>query len=297
MAKILNYNTKEKLVKLAGTCFWYWNGFYSFLETCGVQASIYKKFPKDTFNKFDVMRNILTYLEEKTDYDKINNIVSEFYKLDSPADDVPDVKRAKILLKEFKEHVGTDPIEIAIEKRTQKNNRELYEKKVEKQIKKRDNLQNLYQRFCSIIISKMSPQKLGFELEKIFSEILLLEEFEYSPPYRTEIEQIDGIFKHEKFDYLIEIKFESSLTKKESLSIFDDKIRNKAQSTRGFFLAMNGFDQEHIKDFMGHSPRLILMDGQELVAVLDGRTTLYDVVSTKVRELVKNGTIFYKTQF
>ena len=297
MAKVLNYNTKEKIVKLAGACFWYWNGFYSFLEACGISSEIYSRYPKDTYSKFDVMRNILVSLEKNNKYDLINNIISEFYKLDSPTDDSVDIERGKKLLEDFRKHVGSDPIDIEIKKREQESHRKLYVKKVEKQKEKHNILQDLYQQFCALIASNQSPQKIGFELEKIFTEILMLEEFEYNPPYRTNIEQIDGIFKHDKFDYLVEIKYESGLIKKDSLSIFDNKIRNKAQSTRGFFLAMNGFDQEHIKDFMGNSPRLILMDGQELVSVLDGRTSLYDVIDGKVRELVKNGKIFYKTQF
>jgi len=294
MKKALNYNTKEKIVKLAGSCFWYWNGFYSFLESCGVKANLYKRFPKDTYSKYDVMRNVLSYLEENKDFETINNIVSEFFRLNSPVDDAVDIKKAKSLLQDFKEHIGTDPIERAIAKQNQEASRERYEKNIEKHKNKAVSLKNLHQKFCSLINSDVTPQKLGFELEKIFMEILLLEEFEYNPPYRTNNEQIDGVFRHDKFDYLIEIKFESALVKKDALSIFDGKIRGKAQSTRGFFLAMNGFDQDHIKDFMGHSPRLVLMDGQELVAVLDGRISLYDLINSKVRELVKSGEIFYK---
>jgi len=47
------------MITLAGTCFWYWNGFYTFLDSCDVPSRLYEKYPKGTFYKYDVMRNIL----------------------------------------------------------------------------------------------------------------------------------------------------------------------------------------------------------------------------------------------
>jgi hypothetical protein len=35
MVKKLSFEAKEKIVALSGACFWYWNSFYSFLDSCG----------------------------------------------------------------------------------------------------------------------------------------------------------------------------------------------------------------------------------------------------------------------
>jgi len=40
MAKKLSLEAKEKIVGLAGACFWYWNGYYSFRDSCGVPQSL-----------------------------------------------------------------------------------------------------------------------------------------------------------------------------------------------------------------------------------------------------------------
>ena len=108
----INYNIKAKMVELAGACFWYWSSFHGFLDSSGISKSLYGKYPKGSFSKYDVMRNVLDVLEDRNDTEKINAVVSNFYRLDNAIDrDQLDNKRAKQLLQEFRETVGNDPIE------------------------------------------------------------------------------------------------------------------------------------------------------------------------------------------
>jgi hypothetical protein len=128
----------------------------------------------------------------------------------------------------------------------------------------------------------------------MFFCLLALEEFEHASPYKSNGEQIDGWFKFEKFDYLLEIKWISSLAKQADVSVFDGKIRNKAQSTRGLFFAINSFDDNVIEKFSGDSPRIIFMDGQDFIGILEERTTFYDCMKAKVQALVQHGKVFQK---
>lgn len=117
-------------------------------------------------------------------------------------------------------------------------------------------------------------------------------EFEHTKPYRTpDGEQIDGHFKYEKFDYLVEVKWISGLLKQKDLSIFDGKIRGKAQSTRGLFLAAEGFDDNAVSKFSGDAPRIILMTGEDLAIVLNGTKLMFDVMKAKVDAIVRYGNI------
>jgi len=50
--KKLNFEIKEKMVALSGACFWYWEGFNSFLISCGVASNLLDRYPKGTFNKY-----------------------------------------------------------------------------------------------------------------------------------------------------------------------------------------------------------------------------------------------------
>ena len=84
--KKLNYELKGKMVTLTGACFWFWDGFYSFLGSCGVSRSLILRYPKGTYTKYHVMRNILDDLDHANNHEVIQNIVSGFYRLSTPID-------------------------------------------------------------------------------------------------------------------------------------------------------------------------------------------------------------------
>lgn len=296
MAKRISYELKEAIVSLSGTCFWFWNSFYSFLDSCGVPKSLQRKYPKEAFNKYQVMRNILEYLEETNRIDEINNIISNLFKLKNAVDrDQLDEKKAKKLLSEFRDLVGNDPIEKEIERREREKTRGNHKVAVDQKKTQRKRLDDLNSFFISLTTStEYTPQQRGYKLEEIFCDLLQLSELEYSKPYKTpDGEQIDGHFKYEKFDYLIESKWEDGQIKQKDLSIFDGKIKGKAQSTRGLFLAANGFDENAVNKFSGDSPRIILMTGEDLAMVLNGRVLFHDAMKAKIEAIVRYGNINY----
>jgi len=294
--KKINFELKESIVSLSGACFWYWNSFYSFLDSCGVPKALQNKYPKESYNKYQVMRNILEYLEDKNKVDIINNIISSLFKLKNAVDrDSLDEKKAKILLKEFRDLVGNDPIEKEIERRKIEESRNSHKNTVDENKSQKKRLDDLNVFFISLTTTtEYTPQQRGYKLEDIFCDLLQLSELEYSRPYKTpDGEQIDGHFKYEKFDYLIETKWEDGLIKQKDLSVFDGKIKGKAQSTRGLFLSANGFDENAINKFSGDSPRIILMTGEDLAMVLNGRILFHDAMKAKIEAIVRYGNINY----
>lgn len=293
MAKRISFDVKERMVSLSGACFWYWNSFYSFLDSCGVPRSVQYRFPKESHNKYQVMRNILSYLEEKGDTETIGNIISNFYRLSNVVDRGSlDEAKAKTLLSEFKAVVGNDPIESEIRNLEKtKKIREAQEK-----IRERQSFQNrlgsLNKEFTALFsLRDTTPQERGYKLEKLFFELLRINEIEYTPSYKGTGEQIDGHFKYEMFDYLIEIKWTSETTKQLDLAVFDAKIRGKAQSTRGLFISTSGFDENAINKFSGDSPRILLMNGEDLALILNGNYLLFDALKAKIDALVRYGRI------
>ena len=293
MPKRIRFEVKEKIISLSGACFWYWNNFYSFLDSCGVSRTIYMLYPKETYKKYDVMRSVIEYLESKNDIDTINNIISNFYRMRNAIDkDSLDNDKACLLLEEFRIIVGTDPIENEIKRQKQQEHYKKVEKNIQiKQIFEQ-NIENLNKEFLKLATSnKFTPQQRGYRLEKLFFELLRINKFQYTPPYKTDGEQIDGHFIYEKFDYLVEIKWTKDITKQKDLSIFDGKIRGKAQSTRGLFLSANGFDNNSILKFSGDNPRIILMNGEDLSLILNGTFSLFDAIKVKVDAIVRYGKI------
>ena len=295
----INYNVKTKMVELAGACFWYWSSFHAFLDSSGIPKSLYGRYPKGAFNKYDVMRNVLGILEDRNDTEKIDAVVSNFYRLKSAVDrDKLDNERAKRLLQEFREAIGNDPIETEIRRKEQERARESYRDSVENRRAKDRRLSDLNRRFLELTTADSdTAQQRGFELERLFFDLLQFAEFEYTAPYRTsDGEQIDGHFRYEKFDYLVEVKWTAGPTKQKDLSVFDGKIRGKAQSTRGFFLAANGFDNDGVNKFSGDAPRIVLMTGEDLAVVLDGRLPFFDVMKAKIDAIVRYGNINFSVR-
>lgn len=240
------------------------------------------------------MRNILGILEEQGQVETINTIISNFYRLKNAVDrDKLDTKKAKRLLQEFRVSVGNDPIESAIKEKQREKARADYQQSVENTKSKKESLSDLNARFLSLsTATDLRPQQRGFKLETLFFDLLHFAEFEHTKPYRTpDGEQIDGHFKFEKFDYLVEVKWISGPTKQKDLSIFDGKIRGKAQSTRGIFLSAEGFDVNAVNKFSGDAPRIVLMSGEDLAIILSGTMAIFDVMKAKVDVIVRYGNI------
>lgn len=294
MTRKLTFDVKEKLVELAGACFWYWDGYYSFLDSCGVQRPLQRQFPREAYNKYQMMRAILEHLEQHENFEVITSIISGFYRLRGPRDpDQLDVDRAKRLLNDFRASVGDDPVEAELSRRAHEAAKATHERAVLDHRERGKRLEALNSEFLELASgSGVTSQQRGYRLESLFFALLHLCEIEHRPPFRTPgQEQIDGHFRFEKFDYLVEAKWTQEPTKQPDLSIFDGKIRGKAQSTRGFFVSANGFDDTAIQKYSGDSPRIILMTGEDLALILGGRVLFVDAMKAKVDAIVRLGRI------
>jgi hypothetical protein len=291
MAK-LEYNIRQKVIDIAGVCFWYWDNFHSFLESCGIKRDHYLRYGRD--NKYNVMRNIITDLEERNDENTLKTLVKTLYNLKAiPDTNVPDPEKAKKAIAELKELCGPDLIEKEIEERKRKEKSKSFVEQTTLTVEKSNRLNDLNSHFLSLF-TKANHQERGFDLEKLIYEVFLHSEFEFQKPYKVQNEQIDGWYKYEKFDYLIEIKWIEGQIKQEHLAVFDKKIDKKAKSTRGHFIAMNGFAEDAIQSISGNEPRIILMDGEDLVYILNGTISLHDAIKAKVDKLVKEGNTLFK---
>lgn len=294
MAKKLSFEAKEKMVELAGACFWYWNSFYSFLDSCGVPKPLQLRYPREGYNKYTMMRAILQDLDHAASHELISAIASGFFRLRGAVDkDQRDEKKAKLLLDEFRQLIGDDPIEAEIHRREKERQRAAREESIATTRGMGQRIFALNREFQELSAATgVTPQQRGFRLEKLFFELLRLNEIEHSAPYRNDgHEQIDGHFRYEKFDYLVEVKWTQEPTKQPDLSIFDGKIRGKAQSTRRFFVSANGFDDVAVRKYSGDSPRIILMTGEDLMWILSGRVFFADAMKAKVDAIVRQGNI------
>ena len=156
------------MVTLAGTCFWYWSNFYSFLDSSGVPLRIRQRYPRESFNKYQTMRNILNDLDQAEEFDTINSLISNFYRLRGPVDqDALDVPKAVALLNEFRELVGNDPIELEIQRQSRDKARKVHKEGIQQHKDRQRRLEDLNIAFIELASpSEISEQKRGYALER-----------------------------------------------------------------------------------------------------------------------------------
>ena len=137
------------------------------------------------------------------------------------------------------------------------------------------------------------PQKRGFALEGLLRE--LFDTFDLDPhaSFRVVGEQIDGGFTLDGTQhFIVEAKWEKGATSRDDLDIFLGKVNRRADNTLGLFFAVEGFQPTAIELHSSRRSPLVLADGGDLLAVLDERIDLPDLLRRKLRHASMTGEVF-----
>jgi hypothetical protein len=138
----------------------------------------------------------------------------------------------------------------------------------------------------------MSEQKRGYALEDLMNGLFDLFDLDPKRSFRIEGEQIDGAFSFEGTDYLLEARWRRKPTSREALDAFHSKISRKLENTLGLFLSISGFGDQAVGAYSNHGSRMILMDGADLMAVLEDRVTLDRLLLLKRRRASQKGEVY-----
>jgi restriction endonuclease Mrr len=122
----------------------------------------------------------------------------------------------------------------------------------------------------------------------------LFELFDLDPKasFRNTGEQIDGAFSLEGTDYLFEAKWQQELVNAAALDAFASKVRRKLENTLGVFLSINGYSQDGVAAHSAGGAVIILMDGADLMAVLEERIDFVSLLLRKKRHASQTGSIY-----
>lgn len=135
-----------------------------------------------------------------------------------------------------------------------------------------------------------NTQARGYAFERLLAELFRMYELEFVGSYKTEVDQIDGAVQFEAFTYLIEARWRSVPAVELDLSQLTSKVRRRIESTRGIFVSMAGFRPEVAQMYrLSHEQRLVLVDGQDLALILEGRIELPDALRAKVASASVDG--------
>lgn len=146
-------------------------------------------------------------------------------------------------------------------------------------------------RFFALCGSKDRPAA-GLALEKLLNDVF--DHFSLQPraSFRVEGEQIDGSFVLDFETYLAEAKWTAERVPAADLYVFREKVEGKSAATRGVFLSINGFSEEAVPAIThGKQPLFFLMDGPDLLAVLQDQIELPELLRLKQRRLAEGGRV------
>jgi hypothetical protein len=146
------------------------------------------------------------------------------------------------------------------------------------------------------LVGSNNPQIRGFKLEKIFKELFALFDLDPKASFKIKGEQIDGAFTFENNDFLFEGKWQQELCGIQDLDAFNGKLTRKLDNTLGLFCSINGFSPDALSSHSTGRRMMILMDGQDLMAVLEGRIDLVQLLLRKRRHASQTGNIYLRIQ-
>lgn len=142
------------------------------------------------------------------------------------------------------------------------------------------------------LVSSDNAQSRGFELERVMYELFELFDLDPKASFKNLGEQIDGAFSLDGTEYLFEAKWQKEPVNKADLAVFSDKVRTKLENTLGIFLSINGFSGDGVSAHQAGGASILLVDGGDLMAVLEERIDFVSLLLRKKRHAAQTGQIY-----
>ena len=246
----------------------------------GTKRESVKELVERMTNRLDIYNDdLMNLLMAVTD-------ITDFPQLEFWDDDGSKRKKAKEAVTKLRNYTK-GYIQISQEQEEATKRRQNAENTIAKNKSLEIELLELKEKFNKIAINKNLQQR-GYDLEKFLTELFLLYELDPKGSFKIYGEQIDGAFTFDGTDYLLEAKWKQQVDRGE-LASFTYKVDSKLKIAMGLLVSMEGLTTEAISpDFKS----IIIMDGTDLIAILDGRVRLTDLLYKKRRKANETGKIY-----
>lgn len=249
-----------------------------------------------TATKRESVKELVERMTNRTDLyrDDLMNLLlavtdfNDFSHLDFWDEDGSKKKKAKLAVENLRKHTK-GYIQITQEQDESRKRKLEVEKRIAKSKSLDEELNTLKQRFTTISMIK-DKQKRGFELEPFLNDLFLLYDLDPKGSFKNYGEQIDGAFTFDNTDYLLEAKWKQQVNRGD-LATFTYKVESKLKIAMGLVITMDGLTPQAISsDFKS----IIIMDGSDIMAILDGRVNLPDLLYRKRRKANETGNIYVR---
>ncbi len=279
------------------SAYWYKSELRGFLQLCLSKPGLLNNFNWENYKR-QIASDVVDYLVENPaahigDLTKICYELcklSDFSHLKALDDGAQKVEKARNAVNQLKQLVEPHR-DVKQEQDDIKRRQELTAQKLRANAAVRQKLETIKARYMALVGST-NAQSRGFELESVMYELFELFDLDPKASFKNIGEQIDGAFALEGTDYLFEAKWQKEMVNKADLVVFADKVRTKLENTLGIFLSINGFSRDGVAAHQAAGASILLVDGGDLMAVLEERIDFTSLLLRKKRHAAQTGQIY-----
>ena len=289
----------EALKEALRLVYWYKSQLRSFLSQCLSDPQVLSRLNWDDYKR-NIVATLVDHLamnEEVYQRDIVRLIsevcqVTDFSHLEKLEDGKEKAKEAQVAVEALRKQLqGYQDIEKeqqeAEERRAKAHTRLMQTNAVQNELEK------LKQEFF-VLVGSDNPQQRGYSLEKVLKGLFDLFDLDPKASFRITGEQIDGAFSFEGTDFLLEAKWQKEPIAAKDLDSMAGKLSRKLENTLSLFLSIDGYSEDAVKAHSSGRRLILLMDGSDLMAVLEGRIDLVQLLIRKRRKAAETGNIYLK---
>jgi hypothetical protein len=288
----LPFAVREALIQACGTVFHWKRGLIQLFVSAGVPEPAVTRYRDEV--KYVIARSVLADLDGRGAAGRRVQwqIVESMLGLTGPADGDADPAAAKAALKTLRDAAGQRP-NIRVDNDDAEASSRKRRAQLDRQARERQSkaIADLRTQFFELE-KERDTKKRGFAFERFLGELFRAFNIEYRGSYRVGVEQIDGAFRHGGRDYLVEARWRKLPPDTNDLFDFAMKVSGKLDGTLGLIITMVPPSQEILDHVSRQSRRVLVMDGADLAAVLEGRVTLPEALDMKSRRAAQEGVLF-----
>ncbi|WP_171435197.1 hypothetical protein [Pseudomonas aeruginosa] len=297
MAKQLSPAGVMALKEALCSVYWYKSELRGFLQLCLSNPGILNNFNWENYKR-QIASDVVDFLyaNPASHLGDLTKVCYELCKITDfshlkPLDDGPQkVEKARNAVNQLKQLVEPHK-DIKKEQDEIKRRQELAAKKLRENAAVRQKLEAIKARYMALVSSD-NAQSRGFELERVMYELFELFDLDPKASFKNLGKQIDGAFSLDGTEYLFEAKWQKEPVNKADLAVFSDKVRTKLENTLGIFLSINGFSGDGVSAHQAGGASILLVDGGDLMAVLEERIDFVSLLLRKKRHAAQTGQIY-----
>jgi RNA-directed DNA polymerase len=148
-------------------------------------------------------------------------------------------------------------------------------------------LEALKSRYHALVTSN-DPQARGYSLQDLLRELFKIFSIPMSKPFTRNkgAEQIDGTFELNGWQYLAECRWRDEVANGRDLDGLYGQVDRSGDQAMGVFLSINGWS-DSVPTLLKQNRRksIILINGNDLMAVLNGQLSLQEMLHGKFQSL------------